>query len=163
VQRRFHRLLKSRRAVSAVISNMILIGAVIAVGFAVLGWTYSASNSYVTQYGTSMRSASEELMESLSFEYVFYNNSARNLTVYVMNCGKIGNVSVVAAYVSNTSWSANSYSINIYLLNKTAASVLDIGQEGYFTWPSITLQTGNSYTVKILTWRCSSFEGTFAA
>lgn len=153
----FSRLFKSRSAVSAVISNLILIAAVIAVGFTALGWTYSASNSYVAQYGNSVRSNSEQLAENLAFEYAYYNGTANSLSVYILNCGKINAVNLTAAYVANATWTTSTFTIT---LNGTSISSnhLDMGQEGYFVWPAIGLSQGNSYTVKITTWRGSSFE-----
>lgn len=158
----FSRLFKSRSAVSAVISNLILIAAVIAVGFTALGWTYSASNSYVAQYGNSVRSNSEQLAENLAFEYAYYNHSGttNSLSVYILNCGKINAVNLTAAYVANANWTNSTFTIALKWLNGTSISSnhLDMGQEGYFVWPAIVLSQGNSYTVKITTWRGSSFE-----
>lgn len=156
----FSRLFKSRSAVSAVISNLILIAAVIAVGFTALGWTYSASNSYVAQYGNSVRSNSEQLAENLAFEYAYYSRTAESLSVYILNCGKINAVNLTAAYVANATWTTSTFTIALKWLNGTSISSnhLDMGQEGYFVWPAIDLSLGNSYTVKITTWRGSSFE-----
>jgi hypothetical protein len=154
----FSRLFKSRSAVSAVISNLILIAAVIAVGFTALGWTYSTSNSYVTQYGSSVRSSSEQLAESLAFEYVYYNGTS--LSVYIVNCGKINAVNLTAAYVANAMWTNSTFTIALKWLNGTSISSnhLDMGQEGYFVWSGVNLQLQSSYTIKIITWRGSSFE-----
>jgi hypothetical protein len=157
------KLLKSRRAVSSVISNIILVAAVITVGFVALGWTYSTSNSYVVQYGNSVQSDSDKLAESIAFEYIFYNGSAKSLSVYIMNCGKVGAVNLRAAYVSNASLVLSNFTIASALKLLNNASRLDIGQEGYFVWSPIVLQGNTSYTVKITTWRGSFFEDTFAA
>jgi len=159
----FSRLFKSRSAVSAVISNLILIAAVIAVGFAALGWTYSTSNSYVTQYGNSVRSSSAQLAESLAFEYVYYNRTANSLSVYILNCGKMNTVNLTAAYVANSTWTNTTFAITLKWLNGTTISSnhLDMGQQGYFVWslqPGVFLQLQSSYTVKIITGRGSSFE-----
>jgi len=162
------KLLRERRAVSAVISNVILIGAVIAVGFAVLGWTYSTSNSYARQYGGSVLSNVNQLKERLAFEYVSYNRATTNLTAYVLNCGSIGTVSLTTGYISNSSgWTSSRFFIGLHFLNEsTAGSVrlLGIGQEGYFVSSAIAGLINNaSYTVNIATGRGSSFAGTFTA
>jgi len=170
------KLLRERRAVSAVISNVILIGAVIAVGFAVLGWTYSTSNSYAAQYSSSVLHDINKLSERIAFEYIFYNSTApTSLSVYIMNCGGIGAsaralavnlTAVYVSYASNGSLVASNFHISLHFLNETStapARALNIGQEGYFIWTPISLQRGNSYAVKIVTWSESSFVGTFAA
>lgn len=161
---RIPNLLRNRRAISTVISNIILIAAVIAVGFAVLAWTYSTSSSYVDQYGSTVNSDIDMLRERVAFEYIFYNNTTpKSLFVYLMNCGQVDKVNVTTAYVSNSSWLATFSDIQLKFLNTTQTSYLNAGQEGYFVLSSITLQTGSSYTVKIVTWRGSIFESTFVA
>ena len=158
---------KSRRAVSAVISNMILLAAVIAAGFAALAWTLSTSNTYQTQYGKSTSSSINQLMESVAFEFSFYNRTSKNLTAYVMNCGKIANVSLAAAYISNQTMAvvySKTNGVQLYFLNKTSALGLNIGDQGYFvlSLPQ-PLQYGTGYLIQIQTGRGSYFEGTFTA
>jgi len=158
------KLLRDRRGVSAVISNIILIAAVIVVGFSALAWTYSQSNIYIAEYSESVRTDIDKLRERVSFEYLFYNNTApKSLTVYLMNSGKVGDVNFTTVYVSNTSWVVTFTGIQLKFLNKTSTPDLDIGQEGYFELPSITLQTSSVYTVKVVTRRGSSFANTFVA
>jgi hypothetical protein len=146
---------------------MILLAAVIALGFAALAWTMSTANTYVTQYGASAGSSINQLMESVAFEYVFYNSTSKSLTAYVLNCGKIGNVSLAAAYISDQGTSVYSKinGVPLYFLNKTSAQGLNIGQEGYFVLssPPVTLQIGRSYMIQILTRRGSYFENIFTA
>ena len=161
------KLLRDRRAVSAVISNVILVGAVIAVGFTVVAWTSSRSSAYMTQYSESVNSDVDKLRERVSFEYVFYNNTAKSLSIYLMNSGKVGNMNFTTVYVSNTSWVGTFPSIQFQLkfLNGTSTPGLALGQEGNFviSLSSIPLTQGNVYTVKVVTWRGSSFENTFVA
>lgn len=158
------KLLKSTRALSAVISNLILIAAVITVGFAALGWTYSSSDSYARQYGGSVLSNINQLGERIAFEYVFYSSASRSLSVYVMNCGNIGTVSLVTGRIGNSSWASSSFAISLHFFNDSITGpvrVLGIGQEGWFNATTTSLQSG-SYTVSIVTGRGSSFAGTFA-
>jgi FlaG/FlaF family flagellin (archaellin) len=161
--RKVAKLFRDRGGVSAVISNVILVGAVIAVGFSVMAWTYSQSSLYQAQYRESVSSDIDKLRERVSFEYVFYNNNS--LSVYLMNSGKVGKVNVTTAYVSysNGSLLATFSSPQLkFLSTNLNATYLDIGQEGYFV-SSITLQPRTVYTVKVVTWRGSSFENTFVA
>jgi hypothetical protein len=163
---RIPKSLKERRAVSAVISNMILLSAVITVGFAVLAWTYSRSNSYMEQYGDAVSSDIDMLREKVAFEYISYNATAGNLTVYIMNCGKVDAVNLTTVYVSNSSWVSRFYNINLKFLNDNSTARLNMGEEGYFLLSSTTLralQTGASYKVTIITRRGSSFENAFVA
>jgi len=164
---RIPNLLRNRRGISPVISNIILVAAVIVAGFAVLAWTLFTSSSYVDQYGSTVNSDINKLRERVAFEYIFYNNTAtpKSLSVYIMNFGQVGQVNVTTAYVSNSSWLATFPSPQLRFLNATQTSYLNAGQEGYFVLSlgSITLKTNSSYTVKIVTWRGSIFESTFVA
>jgi hypothetical protein len=158
-------LLRNRRGVSAVISNMILVAAVITIGFAAVAWTYSHSSAYMSQYGDSVNSDIAKLRERVSFEYVFYNNSTKTLTVYLMNSGKVSDVNFTTVYVSytNTTLVGNYTGIQLKFLNGNLTRDLDVGQEGYFTLSPINLIQGNAYTAKVITRRGSSFGNTFVA
>ena len=151
---------KSKRAVSAVIANLILIAAVIAVGFAALVWAQSQSSNYNSQYGGIITSDTNQLQERIVFEYIYYNNTNNNLTVYLMNSGTIGNVNVTTVYVNNTS---NSTIALRLLIGGASISSLNATQEGYFSispFPSLAL--GTNYSIKIVTRRGSTFVATFA-
>jgi predicted PurR-regulated permease PerM len=160
MQPRFLKLLKSRRAVSAVISNMILVAAVIAVGFAMLAWAQSQSSNYTNQYGRAISSDINQLQERIVFEYISYNNSKNNLTVYLMNSGTIGSVSITTAYVNNTPNST----IALRLLSSGASiNSLNATMEGYFSIiPYPSLAPGTNYSIKVITGRGSSFVSTFS-
>jgi flagellar biosynthesis/type III secretory pathway M-ring protein FliF/YscJ len=124
------KLFKNRRGVSAVISNLILIAAVIAVGFTVLVWSQTQSSNYTNMYGNAIKSDTDQLRERLAFEYIHYDSTS--LTVYLMNSGTIGDVSIASVYVDNVSYA------------------------------SPTLAPGTNFPVTVVTGRGSSFVATFA-
>jgi len=153
------RLFKSKRAVSAVISNIILIAAVITVGFVMLAWSQSQSAIYNNQYSNAIKSDTDQLRERAVFEYIYYDKTANNLTVYLMNSGTIGGVSIANVYVNNTSYAAPT----LRLLNGTQISSLNATQEGCFSIsPSPSLALGKNCPIIIVTGRGSSFVATFA-
>jgi len=163
-------LIKNRRAINAVISNLILIAAVIVVGFVALGYARSTSISYQEQYGQTVSSDINQLKEKLVFEYVSYNATGYgptngSVTVYFMNAGSINDITIKSSKISNSSWSTTFSCIGqTNFLNATKTSAFDIGEEGYFTQPlNTTLVSGMSYTVTILTGRDSTFVYNFAS
>lgn len=162
-QSRFLALFEGKRAVSAVISNMILIGAVIVVGFAVLSWANSQANSYSSSYGKTVSSDINKLEEKIAFEYIFYNKVTTSLSTYIINCGLIDGVKVSQVLVSNSSWSYTYYNIQLKLLNNTSTPQINRGQEAYFSTFPVTLTSGGSYMITVLTTRGSSFETAFLA
>jgi predicted PurR-regulated permease PerM len=73
-------IVKNKRAVSAVVSNLILIAAVLAIGMVALGYARSASINYQTDYSKTMNSDINKIKESLTFEYAHYSTSTNQLT-----------------------------------------------------------------------------------
>jgi len=82
-----HFFVRNRRAISAVISNIILIGAVVSVGLVALTYARSASINYQSEYAETINSDINKIKESLTFEYAYY--SPNQLTLYVMNSGPV--------------------------------------------------------------------------
>lgn len=169
---RSNQFVRSRRAASVVVSNLILIAAVIAVGLVVLAYTNTQSNNYVTEYGKTVSADIDHLRETLAFEYVFYNSTGfapgnGSLTLYFINAGSINNVNSTSVLLmgtsgNNASWSTNIPVTTMYFLGSTIeTNGLNVGQEGYVVLP-IRLSPG-SYLVKMTTWRGSIFEYTFEA
>jgi len=162
---KFRKLLHRRRAISTVVSNVILTGAVIAVGLVVLSWAQYRSSSYNKQYSEAMNADIARLRERLAFEYVFYDNEENKLWVYLMNCGTIDDVTVQTVYVRNNSWfeTFDRGEIALKFLNETSTQSLNIVEEGYFVLSSVGLSTRKSYSVRIVTGRGSIFEHTFVS
>jgi hypothetical protein len=162
--------LHERCAISAVISNVILAGAVITVSFVVLFWAQYRSSAYNEQYSEAMNADIAKLKERLAFEYVFYDKAKANLTVYLLNCGTIDNVTVQTVYIY---FSGNGTLVKVFsrptltYFNDTQTQIadqdLDKGEEGCFVLSSLSLETGVSYSVRVITGRGSTFEYTFIA
>jgi hypothetical protein len=161
------KLLHERRAVSAVVSSVILTGAVIAVSFVVLFWAQYRSSAYNEQYGEAMNADIARLKERLAFEYVFYDRSGVRLLVYLMNCGTIDNVTVQTVYVKDAAGAPIPVSSSITLMHFNGTQIadkdLDRGEEGYFVLSSVSLVAGKSYSVRVVTGRGSTFDHTFIA
>ena len=171
----FNKFKRDAKGVSVVISNLILIVAVIVVGFSVLAYANSQSNDYKTEYSQSVNSNINRIKETVAFEFAFYNSSEYSptngsLTVYFMNAGNIGNVTISYVTISNSSisWNWNWTNKPIYYLDKNVAEAIDVDQEGYIKVALAQVDNhwlvpGKSYTVKLNTWRGSNFEYTFDA
>jgi len=101
---KLEKLFLKKRGISPVISTTILAGAVIALGFVVFMWTYNRTLAFNVEYANVVETDLARIKEKLVFEFVFYNTSNKELTVYMMNCGKSNNVSLTNAFLSNSSW-----------------------------------------------------------
>ena len=92
-------LVKNKRAVSAVVSNLILIGAVLAVGLVALGYARSTAINYQSDYSETMSADIGKLKETLIFEYAHYGSN--QLSLYVMNSGQV-NVTIQTVSINNS-------------------------------------------------------------
>jgi hypothetical protein len=124
----FRALAKNKRAVSAVISNLILIGAVLAIGLVALGYARSTSINYQTEYAQTMNSDINKIKESLTFEYAHY--SSNQLTMYVMNSGPVNvtikSISINSSPVSSSSLTIYRMSDNQQIINNVIAKGTEV-------------------------------------
>jgi predicted PurR-regulated permease PerM len=144
--------LKHKRAVNAVISNIILIAAVLIVGFTTLFWSQYQSSTYQMQYTDDINSEIGQLQEKVVFEYVVPVGG--NLRVYLLNCGK-QNVTIREAFV-NSQRNITNIELRRFDGTLTINNTLHIGEQAYFT---IALSGSSPYLVKIITGRDSTFVG----
>ncbi len=165
--RRSSAFLKNKRALSPVISNLILIAAVITVGMVALSYAIFNSNNYqtkyqediqqdITQYHQSVNESISKMRETLCFEYVFYDGTSHNLYVYVLNSGKI-TVTITSASVDNSVISFAFYAMNGEVSNGT----LGVGEEKYAVYTASPSLSSGAHTVKLSTIRGSIFEYSF--
>ena len=147
-----HKLIANRRAINAVLSNIILIGAVIVVGFAVISWSQYQSSSYQTQYTGDVNASIEQLQEKIVFEYVVKVDST-HLKVHLLNCG-LQNVTINKVYVNGGLGTA----VDLHPLGAESVTVpsLNVGEEAFFWVP---LSGSSPYLVKIVTESGSTFVG----
>ena len=158
--RNIRRLLFNRHAGNIVISNIILIGVVIALGLTTLNWTYQKSLSVNDEFADFTEAKLASVKEKLVFEYIFYNSSENKLTVYLMSCGKSNDVRSASVYLSNSSWGQSFSGIELRFLNGTLTQGLNIGEEGHFIL-SVDLVANTTYSIRIATGRGRLFDTTF--
>jgi len=158
---------RDKRAVSAVVSNVILTGAVIMVGFSVLSWMLSQSSISRMQYSEAVNADIDRLKERLGFEYVFYNGTSKSLLVYLINCGTVDNVNLTTVYISFANGTEiKAYSYSGFALKSFSGMIiadhkLNRGDEGYVVLSSLNFDSGN-YLIRVATKRGSSFDYAFA-
>ncbi len=161
----FRTLVRNRRAVSAVISNLILIGAVLAVGLVALAYARSTSITYQTDYSKTMNTDISKMQESLTFEYAYYSSNI--VTIYVMNSGPnnvtIGSITVNSSPVQSSAWTmypingaAQPLSQNVPITKGTEVKIL-------VTTTGISLNIGGNNNIKITSGSGSTFAYNFMA
>lgn len=153
-----HSLIRNRQGVSLVVSNMILIAAVIAVGFAALLYAQSSSNNYVADYGQTVNADIAKLKEVIAFEYVYYDANLDKLFIYFMNAGDISGVTIESIFISIPQTFEE---FQVKDLEGNEAGSLGIGDEAYIVLQNIVLADNEYYTVKLTTGRGSIFAQSF--
>lgn len=162
--RKIWRLVNDRRAVSVVISSVLMTGAVMALGTLVVVWTNLRISIANTEYAELMDANTARIKEKIVFEHIFYDTDGdeNNLTVYLINCGVSNNLSIANVYLGNDSWIQLFPDVELKFLNGTETQSLDIQEEGYFEL-SVGLVADKVYSIRIVTWRGRLFDATFIA
>ncbi len=155
----FRLLHRNRRAVSAVVSNLILVAAVIAIGLVVLSYARSMSINYQAEYGEVVGADITKLKESLSFEYASYSSNSHNVSLYFLNSG------AVAFSVASVTVNDSPVNFNLYPMNAThsvAENTVGRGVQAYIVadLSAATLPNGSN-TIEIASRSGSSFAYNF--
>jgi flagellin-like protein len=141
----FRALKNNRRAVSPVISNLILIAAVISAGIALMTFAQSASIRYQSEYAYEIGSDIGKLKESLTFEYATY--ASGQVKVYFINSGTIP-ITIESASIDGSPLT----NFSIYHMSNDTESgnkIIAGGYEGYLI-SSFPLNSG-TYLLKLKT------------
>ncbi len=156
------KIIKNRKAVSAVVSNLILIAAVIAVGFSVLSWSQVQSANYQKTHTDIVTEDINQLQERLALENVEYNVNSHILKFYLLNSGPV-NVTIQTVYISSSPGSPPAFTVNTFNNINVPSKALNAtgGQMEGYVQVSQTLSSG-TYKVTIATLRGSTFVYDFA-
>jgi len=152
VTKQFQTLRANKRAINAVISNLILIAAVIAVGFAVLFWSQYQSANYQMEYSNDVNANIAQVQEKIAFQYVA--DVGGTLKVYLLNYG-LQNVTIQKVFINGLE---NSTAVVLHPLGNEASVVpsINVKAQAYFT---IAPSGSSPYVVTIVTGRGSTFVG----
>lgn len=163
VRKKF-KIIFDKRAVSPAISSVILTAAVIVMSFIVLAWAQSRASDYSENYGEATDVEIAKLKERLTVEYVAYDSSSRNISIYLLNCGAIDDVKIQSVHIKNSTWHQTFQNLTLKFLNDASIPALDMGEEGYLTLSTTdALTTGTYYFVRIVTERGALFDSAFIA
>lgn len=161
-------LLKNRKAVSVVVSTVVLSAGVLALGIAVLYWAFSWGNIANLQYSRTVADNSNAIAERVGFEYISYSSSNNMLTVNIINCGGANNLNVSLVhltdnfhnYVGTGAYTPSSLT-NITSGSPIPDNALDIGEEGRFTVTLSGPLSSGYYNIRIVTERGRNFDSSF--
>jgi flagellin-like protein len=134
------KLLRNRKAVSPVVSAVIMILVVMIAMSALFAFFVSYAADFQLGSGSAV-------LESMTVEDVWFESSS-NVEIWVYNTGK-ANLAITSVYVNDT-------------LSLPVNLEIPVGKHGKLTvTPTIQLETEQTYTFKLVTKRGTSVEGTF--
>jgi hypothetical protein len=163
-KRHVRTLLFDKKAVSVVISTIVLTAGVLAMGIAILYWAYSWGNIANHTYSTAEENSAKAVQERLGFEYIDYSGNI--LTVNIINWGTSNNVTIASVRIYNSAHQYLSNYTRPTLRNITTSAVIPFGLpvtgEGYFRITPIPALGSGLFYIQIVTDRGRTFDGSFA-
>ena len=113
--------LRHRRGISPVIATVILAAAVIVIGGITWSYALSATTIMANDYVNGTLSTLYDISERFTIEHLYYNDTAKNLVVYLYNYGEVP--ITVDTYVTPSSGVRVS-ALNAYVPSKHLAKVI---------------------------------------
>jgi hypothetical protein len=167
IQRRIKSLFLNKKAVSVVVSTIVVTAGVLGMGIGVLFWAYSMGDIAAHTYSNTEATNAKAVQERLAFEFTDYSTSNNILTVNVMNWGDSGNLTIANVYIYNSSHQYVGNFSRPALRNIVTSALIPFGLsvtgEGYFQIrPNPALAAGSFYYIRIITDRGRTFDGSFA-
>ena len=83
------KLLNDIKAITPVVSTIILCGVVLIIGISVWSYTYSITRSLEESYYQGVKRQIDAISERFVVEHIYYDNSTGILNVYVFNYGTV--------------------------------------------------------------------------
>jgi len=165
--RKISRIIFNKRAMNNAVSATIMTSVVIALGLSVFTWAQARSSDYNSDFSETVDTETAKLKEKLAFEYIFYDDTSSNLTVFLLNCGTIDDVKIKTVYIYDDS----NVPIQVFLdpplysfhgWEEIPDQNLDIQDEGRLVLPLSSSLSG-FYNIRIVTVRGATFDTDFVA
>jgi hypothetical protein len=170
--RKLNTWLCNKSALSPIFATVLLASIIIVFGSAAYYYSSNLTSTATNNYVTTLSNSQQTMSERLGFENVVYNQSTRNLTVYVINCGIANNVKMNSIFIYDIDHAitgGSPYSGSQLSGLKTidgrvpiTTNSLNVGQEGFFTLTLGTPLTQSIYTIHLTTQSGSYFDYDFS-
>lgn len=83
------KLLNDLKAITPVVSTIILCGVVLIIGISVWSYIYSVTRSLEEDYYQGVKRQIDAISERFTVEHIYYDNTTEILNVYVFNYGTV--------------------------------------------------------------------------
>jgi hypothetical protein len=164
-KRKMRSLFLNRKAVSVVLSTIVLTAGVLAMGIAVLYWSYSWGNMATKAYSNSEANNAKAVQERLGFEYIAYDVSSNSLTISLINWGTANSINITSVHLSDSLHQPVGGYSNPQIRDITGKPVssLNMGSEGYIKiFLTSSLSSNSLYYIRVVSGRGRTFDSSFA-
>ena len=130
--------MRTRLGISPVIATVILAGTVLMIGGGIWAYSLGAASSVATDYTETTKDLVHTIIERFNIEYVEYNSTTQNVSLWVYNYGDIQIKANTTITINNSEY----YSYNTYINSKDIEEIdVNVGALSSNTVISVTILT----------------------
>ncbi len=145
-RRTMRKLIVSRRAISTLLANVLVVTMVVALGTMLFIWTTGVMGAYQGGVGVWFTSRSEVMKERLAIEEVWFTNvvgqDRKNITIYIRNVG-VNEIKIAAVYVNGTQVWTGTKALEVGQVDKISLTLTTSWGRGCVTYISVATMRGN--------------------
>lgn len=144
--------MKSRRALSSIVTSAILLTATVLTGSGMVNWSNSSLSSYETALSNTFSTNVNKLSENVSIENVWFGSSpSKFLNVTTTNVGTIGvNVTNISLKTSTTTTDIPTHHSGIMPQKQNSTKIIYNWQSGNPIQITITTARGTIFTTQVM-------------
>ena len=145
-RRTIQRFIISRRAISTLLANVLVVTMVVALGTTLFIWNTGVMGMYQSGAGVWFSTRSEMMKERLAIEEVWFTNVAgqdhKNITIYVRNVGA-NEIKIASVYVNGTQVWTGTKAVDIGQVDRISLTLTSSWAPGCVTYISVATLRGN--------------------
>ena len=145
-RRTIPRFVSSRRAISTLLANLLVVTMVVSLGTMLFIWTTGVMGAYQGGAGVWFSTRSEVMKERLATEEVWFTNAVgqdrKNITIYVRNVGT-NELKIAAVYVNSTQVWAGTKTLEVGQVDRISLTLTTPWGRGCVTYISVATLRGN--------------------
>ena len=144
--------MKTRRALSSIITSALLLTATVITGTGMVTWSNSSLSGYETALSNTFSTNVNKLNENLSIENVWFGSSPQKfLNMTTTNTGTIGaNVTKISLKTSTTTTDIHTTSSGIMPQKQNSTKIIYSWQSGNPIQITITTARGTIFTTQVM-------------
>jgi len=145
-RRTIPRFMSSRRAISTLLANLLVVTMVVSLGTMLFIWTTGVMGAYQGGAGVWFLTRGEVMKERLAIEEVWFTNVVgadhKNITIYIRNVGA-NEIKVASVYVNSTQVWTGTKALDVGQVDKISLTLTIPWGRGCVTYISVATLRGN--------------------